>query len=757
MRDLVRRITSRTVRLSWVAPHTDPAIDAPADAVRPLGQVSLSGQTHDAWFCHPPAALIDRLPARAGGVLRVPVALLPEARDAHPAGIQITVTLSRVHSGRAATATAHLRPGQAGHWIELPCRLPVFDAGDDDHITMRVQSTLADGANSAWAWAIVGAPLHDIPRPARELAAIGRTLLVRGRHEGWASVWRSARTRLQMAPAVSYAAWALKNDPDASALAHQRAASRTWPSRPLVSVITPAYNTRPEWLRACHDSLRRQTYDRWEWCVCDDASPDPDVATTLAELSASPDARMHVVRRATNGGISLASNDALALATGDIVVLLDHDDALTPWALWDVVSAFNADPDLRLLYSDEDKLDPQGARCDPYFKPDWSPELLLATNYACHLTAARRDLIAEVGGFRPGFEGAQDYDLWLRMTEVARHVHHIPKVLYHWRMVPGSTAAAQTEKPWATDAGRRALASAVERRGWQATVEPGATDGRYRVRMRASKTPVSILLPTYGSARCPQGHAAVAARAVASMRETTPDHPLEFIVATDDGSVPAAVARALAGVPHTMTAVPGAFNFSARINAAARTAHHAVLLIANDDLDARDAGWLEALLDYAERPEIGAAGPRLDLPDGRIQHAGLTLGVCGIAAHAWHHAPAGQQGYFGNVISPRNVSAVTGACLMTRAAVFADVGGFDEAFPRDFNDVDYCLKVQQRGLRVVYTPYARLRHHESESIGLRAPADREQALMRARWGQVIERDPFYHPNLSRDHIDFRLR
>lgn len=757
MRDLVRRITARTLRLSWRAPQSDAPADLQPDAVRPLGRVDLDGQAHDAWFCHPPATLIDHLHAPDAGWLRLPVALLPEAREAHPAGIDITVTASRTPSGRTHSATARLRPAQAGRWMDLSCRVPAAAGGDHAELTLRVQTSLAPGATSAWAWAIAGAPLLDIPRSPRELITIVRTLIARTRHEGWASVWRSASARLQMGPEPSYAAWALAHDPDNTALAHQRETSRTWPSRPLVSIITPAYNTRPEWLRACHESLRRQTYDHWEWCVCDDASPDPGVAATLAELAAEPDARMHVTRRASNGGISLATNDALSLASGDIVVLLDHDDALAPWALWEVVSAFNANPDLRLLYSDEDKLDAQGARCAPYFKPDWSPELLLATNYACHLTAARRELVTAVGGFQPGFEGAQDYDLWLRMTEVTTQVHHIPKVLYHWRMVPGSTAAAQTEKPWASDAGRRALAAAIARRGWNATVEPGATDGRYRVRTVVSQTPVSILLPTYGAATCPQGHAATAARAIVTMRETAGDSPIEFIIATDDGTVPDEVARALATVPHTMVPVPGAFNFSSRINAAARQARHAMLLVANDDLEARDRGWLEALIDYAQRPDIGAVGPRLDLPDGRIQHVGLVLGVCGIAAHAWHHAPGGEQGYFGNIISPRNVSAVTGACLMTRASVFAEAGGFDEAFPRDFNDVDYCLKVQQRGLRVVYSPYARLRHHESESIGLRAPADRDLALMRSRWGRALERDPFYNPNLSRDHVDYRLR
>lgn len=757
MSGVTRRIRARTVELSWHSPQSEVAPGAPPDAARPLGLLTLEGRTHDAWFCHPPAQLRDELHLPWGGTLLVPVALLPEGRQGDRQGTRFIVTVSRRQSQRTRTATLRITPSEAARWIDLRCAVPPPADPSDGAVMLRIQTSIPPEGSSAWAWAVVGAPVIDVARSVREVTTIARTLLSRLRHEGWSAALNTVRARLTAAEEEPYPVWLLRHEPDAVALQQQRDISRTWTDRPLVSIITPAYNTEPVWLRECFASLQAQTYDRWEWCVCNDASPNDGTRATLDAIAEGHRDHVRLMHRQTNGGISAASNDALALASGELIVLLDHDDLLAPSALWEVVSAFRSHPDVHLLYSDEDKLDESGTRCEPYFKPDWSPELFEATMYACHLTAARRELVTRVGGFRQGFEGAQDYDLWLRMIEAVPDVHHIPKVLYHWRKVPGSTASAQSEKPWASDAGQRALTSMIERRGTPEVVEPGATAGRYRVRRRQSATPVSILIPTFGAASCPPHHGSVVQRAIASIAKTTTPGRIEMVVATDDGTVPEEVARTLATVPHRIISVPGAFNFSRRINAAAAVATHPVLLIGNDDLEAISSGWLDAMLDYALRPAIGAVGPRLDLPDGRIQHVGLVLGVCGLAAHAFHHAPGGHQGYFGNVISPRNVSAVTGACLMTRAEVFAALGGFDEALARDFNDVDYCLRARARGLRVVYTPYARLRHHEGPSLGLRAPSDDEQHLMRSRWAQQIARDPYFNPNFSTAHADYRLR
>ncbi len=621
------------------------------------------------------------------------------------------------------------------------------------HVTLDVAIT--HGGTSAWAWIASGPPVIERARHLSEWMAGARTIRDRARSVGWRTALRQAtRPPSLTGSTVAYPPWAARHAPTEARLNAERLEAATWTPPPRVSLVTPAFNTQPDWLRECYASLVAQSFPHWQWCVADDASTHPETTAALAELSSDP--RVVVTRLPTNVGISAASNAALASATGDIIVLLDHDDTLPPQALFAVVSTFRAHPEVELLYSDEDKREIDGIPSDPYFKPDWSPELFLSTMYTCHLTAVRRALIERVGGFRTGFDGAQDYDLWLRMTEVTPTVHHIPEVLYHWRKVPGSTATSQSAKPTATDAGLRAVASAIARRGIAATVEPGRRPGHYRVRYRHPDSLTSVLMPTYGAAVATPAHVSRVVQAVTSMCATTRPGQIEFIFATDDGTVPEAVRVAAGTTPVTVVAVPGPFNFSARINAGARAASGPVLLLANDDLDATDPDWLDALREYALLPDVGAVGPRLDLPDGRVQHAGLLLGVRGIAAHAFHHAAPATEGYFGSLISPRNMSAVSGACLMTRADVFARVGGMDLRLPVDFNDVDYCLRVQATGLRVVFTPFARLVHHESASLGSRVPGADAVQVMQDRWQSVCDRDPYYNRNLSKDAVDYRL-
>lgn len=743
---LLQALRYRLQATGWRTPESP---QAGTDAVRPLGLVALDGVTHDTWFCHPPASLTDTfLPMGAHRVV-VPVGLLPEAARGR-ATVIISGTIAAGAEERHATL--QLQATAAGRWHTLEIAVPPHTAP----VTLTITTRVPDHGDQSWVWAVVGAPTWLVPRSSTEWRTHARVWLAHLRRDGVGATWRRLRDRTRPTTQISYPAWCRTHDPDEAALRAQRAAADTRDTPPLVSIVTPAYNSRPEWLRECYASLAQQSWPHWEWCVCDDASPQPETAETLALLAAT-DPRIRWIRRAVNGGIAHASNDALTLSRGAFVGLLDHDDTLPPWALSDVIAAFDAAPEADLLYTDEDKLEADGTRSDPYFKPDWSPDLLEATNYACHFTVLRRDLMARVGGFQPRFDGAQDHDLWLRASEMATRVLHVPRVCYHWRKVPGSTAAAHAEKPFADDAGRRAIAAARLRRGLPDDVVPGATPGRYRVRGHAKAPQVSVLMPTFGAETCPPHHASVVARACTSLQATAGDAALEFVLATDDGTAPDEVRRALAGIPHRIVAVPGPFNFSARINAAAAASTHALLLLANDDLEAREPGWLQALCDYALQSSIGAVGLRLDLPDGRLQHAGLVLGVCGLAAHAFHHAAPSDPGYFGAVITPRNVSAVTAACLLTRRDVFESVGGFDPALAIDFNDVDFCLKVWSSGRRVVYTPHGRLLHHEGASIGGRAPAATDEQLMRERWGGRVEQDPFYNPNLSTTHADFRLR
>lgn len=742
-RRLRGRSAGRLPALTWRG-----GAGAPDDVGRVLGLVTDGEVTHDATFAHPPASAHTTFDLVDGWLL-LPVRVLPEGLHSPDTRISVTLTITSASTGRTSrTWDGTTRTWQ--RWRELRLRLPDVDGSAT--LTIAVEAPGRPG--NAWAWVATGAPRLERRRTLRELGVAIRTVRDRAQTVGWRRAVRQAIQGPAPLASIDYAAWVARHRPSDATLAAQRAAAAHWAAPPRLSVLTPTFNTRAEWLQDAHASLTAQSYPHWQWVIADDGSSATETQDALDAVALDP--RVVVVRRETNGGIAAASNTALAHAAGDIVVLLDHDDTLPPHALFTVAERFHHDATLDAVYSDEDKRELDGTPCEPYCKPGWSPDLLLGTNYACHLTAMRRQVVSDLGGFRPGYEGAQDFDLWLRVSEATDHIAHIPDILYHWRKVPGSTAAAQSEKPDAADAGLRAVTDAARRRGWDATVERGVHPGYYRVRHHHDTARVSVLMPTYGAARIPSHHVARVVRAVQSLGGSARHATLEFVCATDDGTVPDDVERALSPFAHHIVAVPGPFNFSARINAAAAVATGSVFLLANDDLEAIDAEWLDALRDFGDLPGVGAVGARLDLPDGRVQHAGILLGVRGVAAHAFHHAEAAHPGYFGSLISPRNVSAVSAACLLTRAEVFRMVGGFDEQLPIDFNDVDYCLRVQAAGLRVVVTPYARLRHHESASLGARPPGAAAVSLMQQRWPAVIARDPYYHPRLSVDTVDYRL-
>jgi cellulose synthase/poly-beta-1,6-N-acetylglucosamine synthase-like glycosyltransferase len=376
----------------------------------------------------------------------------------------------------------------------------------------------------------------------------------------------------------------------------------------------------------------------------------------------------------------------------------------------------------------------------------------------------RARVMKDVGGFRKGFEGAQDYDLLLRLMGRVPTIHHIPRVLYHWRKLPESTASAGQAKPWALDAGRLALEDFVRRTAMDADVQAGGAPGLYRVRRRIRGTPlVSIVIPTSGRLRT-VGSAQfdVLAQAIRSVVQKTTYEHYEFILVLSGTpgapALPETTMAALQGTRHRIVRLErlGLFNFSASINAGAAAAAGDHLLLFNDDLEVIEPDWLSAMLEYSQDPGIGAVGAKLHYPDGRLQHIGIVLGVAGVAAHAFHQHPGVSPGYAGSATIVRNYSAVTGACMLTRRAVFEEVGRFDERLPTDFNDVDYCLRLRRAGYRVVFTPWARLYHHESASFGARQHEMTELGEMRRRWGPVIDNDPYYNPNLTRVFPDFRI-
>lgn len=560
---------------------------------------------------------------------------------------------------------------------------------------------------------------------------------------------------------ADYAQWCEAVEPSESDLRRLRAEGDAAAGVTL-SVVMPVFNPRLPHLEAAIDSVRSQSYARWTLCVCDDASTEPAVGALL-ERYARLDSRIRVCRRDENGGIAAASADALALADGEFIALLDQDDRLPPWALHFVADALVQRPDADLVYSDEDKLADDGTRFSPHFKPDWNPELLHSINYFGHLLVIRRSLVDRAGGFRAGFDGSQDYDLILRCIRltVPERIAHVPAVLYHWRAARGSTARSVSAKPYAHEAGIRALrAHLADQPG--VSVEDGPFPTSYRVR-HPQPTPaplVSVIVPTRdGGERLK--------RCIASVLEPRGDRSVEVIVVNNRSREPGTLDELARLRGHPQVRVfdyEHDFNYAAINNFAAKQARGDVLLLLNDDVEAVSADWFEEMLSQLCCDGVGAVGAKLHYADGRIQHAGVILGIGGVAGHSHKYFPGSHPGYFGRLVLPQTVSALTGACLMVRAETYRAVGGLDEDHLRiAFNDVDFCLRLRERGLRCVWTPYARLIHHESASRGpedtpdKRARFARERAYMKRRWQGGLLSDPCYSPNLSLEREDFSLR
>lgn len=558
-----------------------------------------------------------------------------------------------------------------------------------------------------------------------------------------------------------YASWLDHFDPlRGSGLDRARLQAGQYVNGPLISVVLPVYNTPLHFLRQCIDSVREQTYQNWELCVADDASPDPRVAECLREY-ARKDARIKWVARERNGHISEATNSALAMVAGTHVAFLDHDDELSPDALRQVVFALGEHPQARLLYSDEDKIDAAGRRFDPHFKPGWNPELLRSQNYICHLMVVETSLLAQVGLLRPGFEGSQDHDLALRCTEVLapEQICHIPRVLYHWRAIEGSTALSGDQKAYTSEAGRRAVQEHLQRIGRRGSVEIVST-GCYRTRLalEGASPKVSIIIPT-------RDRADLLSVCVRSLLERTVYPDFEVVV-VDNGSQESDARILLAQFRQTprvrVLDYPIPFNFSAIVNHGARQSDGDVLCLLNNDTEVISPDWLHELVARSVQRDAGAVGAMLYYPDDTIQHAGVVLGLGGVAGHVYTRLGRGSPGYMARAWVAQNLSAVTAACLAVKRSVFEEVGGFDEALPVAFNDIDFCLRLLEHGYRNVWTPYAELYHHESASRGSEdSPAKQERFsaevhAMKWRWGAVLNDDPAYNPNLTLDQGDYGL-
>jgi O-antigen biosynthesis protein len=521
---------------------------------------------------------------------------------------------------------------------------------------------------------------------------------------------------------------------------------------PRFSILTPVYDTPADVLAAMLRSVRRQGFGDWELCLVDDRSTAPHVQEMLAAAERE-DPRVRVMTRAENGGIVAASNDALAMAQGEFLALLDHDDTLHPDALETVAAAIDGAPDVDYLYTDEDKIDAAGHHLGPFFKPDWSPERMRTQMYTCHLSVLRRGLVEEVGGFDPEFEGSQDWDLVLRVTEKARRVVHVPRILYHWRMLETSAAGGGEEaKPWAFEAGTRAIQAHLERTGIPAEASRDtAHPGVYQLQPRLTETPkVTIVIPTAGTVREVRYEPIVLVEhCVRSIVETSTYENYEIVVVADT-SVDAEVLARLeghAGDRLKIVPFPEPFNFSAKINRGAVHGDGEMMLLLNDDMEVVTPDWIERLVMYAGLPGVGAVGGRLLWEDGRIQHAGIVYENAGFPGHIYRGFAREWHGYSNNVLVAGNYLAVTGACMMTPRETFERVGGFSTTFPMNYNDCDYCLKLISEGRRIVYDPDTILYHFESSSRSTDVE-DWEKDQLRGRWLPITVTDPFSNPNLK---------
>jgi GT2 family glycosyltransferase len=546
---------------------------------------------------------------------------------------------------------------------------------------------------------------------------------------------------------TEYQAWLDRHRVSPAQARSMREESRIFSYRPLISIITPVFNTPGAWLKEAIDSVLAQAYENWELILVNDASTNRETLDVLRP-QASRDARIRLIRLEQNGGISVASNRGLAEAQGEWIGLLDHDDLLEPDALFQTAKLLQTHSDVDLIYSDEDKLTAEGFT-DPMLKPDWSPDFFLACNYLCHFISIRRELVLRIGGFCSQFDGSQDYDLLLRAIERTDRIHHIPRVLYHWRRSASSSSSGFRQKPGQFEAGRHAVDEHLRRKGIKGHVAIDWHTHTYWVnRELADAKKISIIIPMCDRIE-------PLARCIESITTRTSYPSYEIVVVGKDSR--SEEARAYVGrSEHRLLYYDGPFNYSAINNFAVEQTESPWLLFLNNDIEVIEPDWLIYMAEHVQRPEVGAVGARLLNPDDTIEHAGVVLGENGIAQPAFRGFPAEHPGVCRQLQIMRNYSAVSGACLLTRRKVFQEVGGFDEeSLPDAFADVDLCLKMGRAGYLIIYTPFAKLYHYESTSRRCNVEAP-EAEVIRQRWAGVLERDPYYNPNLSRERADFSL-
>ncbi len=519
--------------------------------------------------------------------------------------------------------------------------------------------------------------------------------------------------------------------------------------KPKISVVMPVYNVEEKWLRLCIESVRKQIYENWELCIADDCSPSLHIRRILEEY-VKKDSRIKVIFRQENGHISAASNSALEVADGEFCVLLDHDDELAEDALFYVVKEINYFPETEMIYSDEDLIGENGKRFEPKFKPDFSRDYFYSGNLITHLSAYKTDVLRKIGGFTIGLEGSQDYDLALRVIEEIpeKHIRHIPKILYHWRVIEGSVALSGDEKPYAHDAARRAIRAHFERCGKKATIEQTVYNlHRVRYKLPENLPKVSLILIADENAEFTK-------RSIQNFINEIEYQNFEIVLVSKNET------PTFENMPRLVKKLISESNSEAeKYNSAVEKSSGEILCFVDLNLKPLSKDWLTELTSFAFQEEIGAVGAKLLYKDETIMHGGLIVGINDSVGIAHHNFPNRSGGNIGRIQVVGNFSAVSISCMATKRETFKNIGGFDsENFPNKFFDVDYCLKLSEKNLRNVFMSYAELIQIDAQKIlnVQRQANEKESEKFRRRWKKIIEYDPFFNPNLSKENGNFSI-
>lgn len=556
----------------------------------------------------------------------------------------------------------------------------------------------------------------------------------------------------------NYQKWIEKYEPKYDELEKQR--ETTFEYMPKISIVVPMYNTPEKYFKELLESITEQTYENWELCLADGS---PEKAEYLEDLIQPLGDKIKYKLLSENKGISGNSNEALKLATGDFIALLDHDDIIPKFALYEIVKTINENPDVDFIYTDEDKiLEENEKRISPHFKQDYAIDTLRSYNYICHFSIFKKELMDKLGGFNSEFDGSQDYDLILRATEQAKHIVHIPKILYNWRISSTSVASGAAAKPYAYEAAKRAILASIERHGIQgAKVEDSRIIGLYKVTYPVKGEPkISIIIPN-------KDHKKDLKRCIKSILKSTYKN-YEIIIVENNSKEKNIFKyyKKLEKNPNIKIekCEMSIFNYSKLNNFGASKASGEYFVFLNNDTKIITNNWLETIISNCQREEIGAIGAKLIYKNKRIQHAGVVLNLTGTAGHVNWNEKENNPGYFGRIMIQQNVSAVTGALLGVSKKIFEQVNGFDETFPIAYNDVDFCLKIQDIGKLITYNPYIEAYHYESQSRGYEDTEEKQKRLkkeenkLKKKWKKYFDvTDKYYSPNLRTDVPNMRIK